>query len=476
MPRKFKLTWDKSNKSWLKYYKGKRYYCGTGKGKYDLPAYEAALSQWIVLEKQLNDEAVPYNVPVDRRISVKERKRIFDTIGKDTTQKYPRRSLAHCVTLYLDYEMTRVRENKVTFGYYRQHKWSILIFLKWMGPKKTVIGFVTESLSGLSTARLRNYRKYLNRMKQEGRWTDSTINRLMAGVRGLTKWCVANAFLPSMPVGFQMHLSPLGTTLRGRHTTSDVYVPSLDILHTALRYYKERALAGEYDALEMLTYFIFGLNIGGTPIDLAWVTTDEWEDIVDNDDHLFLRRTKTGVAGNFALWKPTVDLVNHIRAAEPLSVWSPYHGHDVELLFKTPRGKCLSSGAMSGAFGVLTAKTTYNAVTAKWYKERAAAMANSPDEYMRFSVKHLRKMGADRIAARVDLPNRLELVSLYLRHSHRSMASKHYIARHDKILSAVLRRLYDDLQLDEILAPVLHELDAGNLVERPVAKRRSKGG
>jgi hypothetical protein len=43
MPRKLELTWDKSNKRWKKYYRGKQHYFRYGTAKNDAEGYQKAL-------------------------------------------------------------------------------------------------------------------------------------------------------------------------------------------------------------------------------------------------------------------------------------------------------------------------------------------------------------------------------------------------------------------------------------------------
>ncbi len=110
VPRAFKLTWDKANKSWLKYYKGRRHYLGTASGKYDRDSYEAALFLWTELKQKIDTGDAIEAKSANRDISRKEVEKLFKGLLSEssTGNPFPRHSIAWCVTEYAASEYKRV--------------------------------------------------------------------------------------------------------------------------------------------------------------------------------------------------------------------------------------------------------------------------------------------------------------------------------------------------------------------------------
>ena len=62
MPRKFELTFQRGAEGrvgrWKKFYRGKAYYLGNGRGKSDLVSYREAVAAWLALKVKLDAEIV----------------------------------------------------------------------------------------------------------------------------------------------------------------------------------------------------------------------------------------------------------------------------------------------------------------------------------------------------------------------------------------------------------------------------------
>ncbi len=62
MPRKFELTFQRGAEGrvgrWKKFYRGKAYYLGSGRGKSDVASYREAVAAWSALKVKLDAEIV----------------------------------------------------------------------------------------------------------------------------------------------------------------------------------------------------------------------------------------------------------------------------------------------------------------------------------------------------------------------------------------------------------------------------------
>ena len=52
--KKLKVNWVPSNKQWVKFYKGKRYYLGTGRGSSDRDSYNLAVKRFLAIKKKVD--------------------------------------------------------------------------------------------------------------------------------------------------------------------------------------------------------------------------------------------------------------------------------------------------------------------------------------------------------------------------------------------------------------------------------------
>jgi len=468
LPRKFLLSWDKANKSWLKTYQGKRHYLGRGSGKYDKEAYQAALATWTVLKEKI-DQGEHYDDPA-RALSRHHTKKLLDTFGLGV-EEYPRDSMAWAAQKFLEDLRNKVENAEISPGYLRVVKWGIRVFItKFAGPK-SIRGLVNNQKTGLSTLRLSSLRTWLERQRREGTYSASTCNSILTSVRLFCVYCDDHGYIDEMPRGWRRHLKRFGSSRAGISNLADKHIPDVDRLHQVFRWYIDRVIQeDDWRALEMLAWYTLMLNIGGTPIDVAYITSDEWHE-AKSTDRLTISRTKTGVVGSFLLWKPTIQMIDMIKAStwdlEPLIIYSRYHAKNVELLMQSPHGKALAASNSRIKKGEkVPAGATSSAIIARWGKHKKEIFKGE-DVMPKFSPKHLRKMGADFIARRENLENRLELVRLYLRHSHRTMAAMHYHDRHMNILDPVLKQLYADLNLDELLKPFLRQIKGRETLHRP---------
>ena len=299
MKRTLLVNWNESQKQWIKYYQGKKYYLGTGKGVSDRESYNRAVAKFNAIKKTVDAGG---KVTSTRTVlSGKKPKK------KKTRQWNPRR-VSSCIRKFLKQKMDVAVNSdgeEISYGRVQNLKNRLQHFHDY---------FKDDLMSQITGVELDKWSIVNARRVHAGEIQPSTLRQDYRAVRQLFKWTYKQHIINSLPrtledLGKQTKTSKKKQKKRKRH----LFFTKKEIqkLYAACDSgemnpkWKNRQ---DTDSELLKLAIVLGLNTGMTQQDLSDLVVDDLY-MTKRPARCIRQRSKTGEDSNHILWRESVKLL-----------------------------------------------------------------------------------------------------------------------------------------------------------------------
>tara|TARA_Y100000593_G_scaffold93008_1_gene186376 strand:+ start:801 stop:2201 length:1401 start_codon:yes stop_codon:yes gene_type:complete len=453
MPTKLILTYDTSNKCYIKWYRDKltgkrrKIYLGRSPSKYNKHAYSRALARWRDFESQIenNSNALP-----TEQLATPKR------IEKATRSK--NRPLSTAAGVYDKYvESIYLQVQNKTKG-----NWTYLVvksqlnrFMEFLGPKKhwdnskVIHKPPRQSQSGvnacLNNERLIGYKKYLDRLIRDETLSRTTAKAYFASVKRFYMWAWENEYIKELPRKY--YSRDLRFKVRiDEEPNFETSVP----LFTNEELKQILSIPDKHSPNSLL--ILLALNCGWTAVELATfqIKHIERNALSDGSNEYIIQksRTKTKVMGSWRLWDELGQALEYYLQYRHGKSWNR---KEHELVFTTNDGRPLVHTKSGNKRRKVQTTTTirHDAVYMRLYSRMRKLKMTSTKR----SFKTLRKQGATAIQ-NITLDKGVIFTQMYLAHAPTDMASKHYAKKNPEMLYPYIDQIPKELDIEKELTEV----------------------
>jgi len=433
MPRRFKLSYDKSTNYWFKYIKNsgkyEKKYFGRGPAKYaDIKYYKAALAkyeEWLAIEddpKRLMEKAARKELTRLRKANRKQR----------GTSVKPRRksSVEGVFDRYMNYQMSlgKIGDNQ------RQGSKTLVtafnVFIKdFLRGGATADGL--HDIRMLNDEKIKHYATYLRTRVQRKTYAVTTARMYLNFMKKFCLWAYENRFIDEFRGFTTIHIGG----------SAKKETPAVWTLDEIKHFWN-----GADDFVR--TMIIIAANTGFTNMDIGDIKLGHLE--LDKDGKVIRitkRRTKTGVWGTYLLWDETSRRITE-QYNRTMKRHKKYLDKETPL-FRTNRNEKICKVRIKHVTPSATNITTRTIGTHDKIGEQARRylrpLRKAGVVRPNLTMKHFRKTSATQIHEMVfkdgDISATL-ITQIFLSHTPPTVAERNYVKTDKaKILDPYLLRL-----------------------------------
>ncbi len=417
MPRKWLLSYDRTNKCWRKQIDGQRVYFGMARGRWNVEDYKLALKRY--QEYLIKHGHVP--------LAATSTKDLPEATPTRRHKRPPPTSIEGVLIFFTEYKRAEAIAGNVSPSHFGIIEYAVDTIRTFVGPKRHRPNSL-NSKYGFNGERLAGFRKWLIRRTDnpKGKLTKispSTANNLFHVFKSVCRFAYANEWLEELPRNIDFHKRiPVPRPKVQTYTIED-----LETLFSSFD------PSNRHSSL-LACYILLALNCGYTGNDVATLTTR----MIDLEDgYITRRRSKTNVPQIHKLWPLTHQFLEATYPKKPLITDS-----GETLWFKTKRGRPLVWSKIKENGKHQRVDSIYEA----FHRHRQVAF---PDPPHGLSFRFFRKTSASFIRKQ-DRPNTAILEQLFLAHSPSTIADRFYVSPDQETLNESTDKLYKTFQLEMI--------------------------
>lgn len=372
--REFILTWNAAQKQWRKKYKGKLYYCGSGKAKYDRESYKAAVAFW----KQKKTE-------VDAGIKSDLKPAALKPQPVEADQKpqpvWNPKQTTTCINRFLKAKEADVAMGKIKPGRLLDLKGRLQMFKDF---------FDVTHIDTIDEDSITRYQQHSVSQMKELNLKVATLGQDYKAVRQFFNWCYDQRIINEKP----RNLKELAVKITNGHNH---YFTKAE-LHKLV----DGCLVDKDESWKILQACIMlGINMGYTQRDCSDLLVGEVL-ASKRPPRIIRNRSKTDVPSNHLMWQKTRELLLPFCEGKADSDRVFYRPDGRELVPNSVDSKGNETGGRSDFLGNKFKRLVQDVLKV--------------DDTRRFRA--LRKTGADHIKQRQP-----GMESMYLAHNDSKMSA-----------------------------------------------------